>query len=210
MQGGFPLLHQVPVAQPGADLCLVLTQRIRFDAVPAHHGPADIEPDFSSAEAACHVVQEAPHLLLVEIHQHAFHNEDKRPVGMLAAQAVHPFGLQQGSRDIRVARLFGYQFAAQRDDFRKVHVIEDRFPVSDALVAGVQSAAYVYDYRPRMRVDEPPHGTVEIPAAHHAAHFAQPGPVELGIIIFQTVCQPFRSLIIQNGMGTTALFRPHV
>ena len=87
---------------------------------------------------------------------------------------------------------------------------EDAMHTADTLEAGIQPTAHVHDHRTGMCPDEPPHGTVEIPAAHHAALFAQPGPVELGIIIFQTVCQPFRSLIIQNGMGTTALFRPHV
>ena len=98
---------------------------------------------------------------------------------MPAAQVVHPVGFQQGRRNIGIARLFGYQLPAQRDDLRQVHVIKDRFSVSDTLETGIQSAAHIHDNRMGMRFDEPPHGTVEIPSAHHASHFAQLCPVEL-------------------------------
>ena len=63
-------------------------------------------------ETACHGVQEGLYLFLVKIHQHALHDEDKFPIGMFAAQVVHPTGFQQGCRDIDIARLFGYQLPA--------------------------------------------------------------------------------------------------
>ena len=115
---------------------------------------------------------------------------------MPAAQVVHPVGFQQGRRDIDIARLFGYQFPAQGDDLRQVKVVKDRFLVPDTLETGIQSTSHIDHDRMRMCFNKSAHSAVKIPSTHHASHFAQLCPVELGIIVFQTVRQPFRSLVI--------------
>ena len=129
---------------------------------------------------------------------------------MLPAQVVHPVGFQQGRRDIDIARLFGYQFPAQGDDLRQVKVVKDRFPVPDTLETGIQPTSHIDHNRTGMRFNKPPHGTVEIPSAHHASHFAQLCSIELGVIVFQTVRQPFRCLVIQDGIVPAAFFGSHV
>ena len=122
----------MPVTKSGTDLSLVFAEGIGLHSVPAHHRAAYVKPQFASPEAARHVMQERLYLLLVKIHQHTLHDEDKFPVGMFAAQVVHPAGFQQGRSDIDIARLFGYQFPAQGDDLRQIQIVKDRFPVPDS------------------------------------------------------------------------------
>ena len=157
----------MPVTKSGTDLSLVFAEGIGLHSVPAHHRAAYVKPQFASPEAARHVMQERLYLLLVKIHQHTLHDEDKFPVGMFAAQVVHPADFQQGRREIDIARLFGYQLPAQGDDLRQVKVIKDRFPVPDTLETGIQPTSHIHDNRTGMHFDKPSHGTVEIPSKYH-------------------------------------------
>ena len=73
----------MPIAQPGTDLSLVFAEGIGLHSVPAHHRAAHVKPQFASPETARHVMQEELYLLLVKIHQHAFHDENELRIGML-------------------------------------------------------------------------------------------------------------------------------
>ena len=123
------------------------------------------------------------------------------------AQVVQPAGIQQGGRNVGVARLLREQLAAQRDDLRQVHVVEYGLPVADALETGVQPAAHVHDHRIGVPLDEAADGTVEIPPADDAADFAQLRSVEAGIVVLQTLHKTLRGLVVQDGMPAAAFFR---
>ena len=129
-------------------------------------------------------------------------------IGMPATQVVQPAGIQQGGRNVGVARLLRNQLAAQRDDFRQVHVVEYGLPVADTLETGVQTTAHIHHHRIGVLPYEAAHGTVEKPPAHDAADLAQLRPVETGVVVFQTVHQPLRNLVVQNRVLSAALFRP--
>lgn len=83
---------------------LVFTERIGFHSVTAHHRTADVEPQFAAPETLGHMVQKCFYLLFIEIHQHAFDHEDEMRIGMPATQVVQPAGIQQGGRNVGVAR----------------------------------------------------------------------------------------------------------
>ena len=131
-------------------------------------------------------------------------------VGMPTAQVVQPVGFQQGGRDVGIARLLRNQLAAQRNDFRQVHVVEYGLPVADTLETGIQTAPHIHHHRIGVLPDEAAHGTVEKPPAHDAADLAQLRPVEAGVVVFQTVHQPLRNLVVQDRILPAALFRPVV
>ena len=84
----------MPVTKSGTDLSFVLAEGIGLHTVPAHHRAAHVKPQFTSPETARHVMQEELYLLLVKIHQHAFHDENELRIGMLPKQVVHPISFQ--------------------------------------------------------------------------------------------------------------------
>lgn len=115
---------------------------------------------------------------------------------MFPTEIVHPVGFQQGRSDIDITQLFRYQFPAQRNDFRQIHIIKDSLSVSDTLETGIQPTTHIHHDRIWMRFDKLLYGTVKIPSSHHTSHFTQFCSIKLGIIIFQIVRQLFRSLVI--------------
>ena len=62
-------------------------------------------------------MQEGLSPYLVKIPQDDLHDKDKFPVGMLAAQVVHPVGFQQGRRDIDIAWQYLFLGILQHIDF---------------------------------------------------------------------------------------------
>ena len=91
----FPTFDETAIIQSGADAGFVIAQGVGFHSVTAHHCTADIEPQLTSGETECDVMQEGFHLMFIEIHQNSFDNEDELGIGVSKAQGVHPTGLEQ-------------------------------------------------------------------------------------------------------------------
>ncbi len=147
VDAGVPVLHLVGVEDGPFELDRLiglLHDVVMLGVVHERVGQHVEEDGGAVGEVAADGVEEAPHLCLGEVHQHAFEDEEHGPT--VGADGVDPAEVEEGHGQVGVALGLGQEAATEVDGLGQIEVV----PVGDgraaqAVVAGVDASAELYD-----------------------------------------------------------------